>query len=128
MIVTFDTAQRLKEAGFPQPEPGDGQVWYDRYENLGVLSLLHGAPGARPEISVLLFGDSDTFSLFDMDGFVFAPMATDIMHHLPGHAMTIEGELWVIFDIETGDYISDWHENPAEAAAQAWLHKNTPLR
>ena len=28
-IVSFDTAKRLKEAGFPQPAPAPGQFWYN---------------------------------------------------------------------------------------------------
>lgn len=27
-VVTPETAQRLKDAGFPQPEPKPGQVWH----------------------------------------------------------------------------------------------------
>lgn len=28
-IVSFETAKRLKDAGFPQPPPAFGQFWYD---------------------------------------------------------------------------------------------------
>lgn len=28
MVTTFETAARLKSAGFPQPEPKWGQIWY----------------------------------------------------------------------------------------------------
>lgn len=121
MSVSVKTSRLLFLNDFPQPVPSDGQTWYDRYNNLCVISCVQGAPGSVPEIACLILGDSDTFSVDDLEEFVFAPTATDILRMLPGCALACEGELWAVFYYPNGVYASDWHESPAEAAAQAWL-------
>jgi len=75
--VNFETASRLKAAGFPQPEPEFGQVWY--------------APGGTVIIIVRTSSRKvdyviDQFSLiyrdykddFFQNAIVFAPTAADI--------------------------------------------------
>lgn len=127
MTVSFETAKRLKEAGFPQPLPQRGQIWF--FKNGVGMVVTCGGDLLDVEMCDYVTASGTLYlNRYLNDGEVFAPMATDILRHLPGHALTIEGDLWVIFEIETGYYISDWNENPAEAAAQAWIHENQPLR
>lgn len=108
MTTTFETSKRLKDAGFPQPEPQyrhTRQVWYDTQ---GIDWF---------------FGGSAEY---------FAPTATDILSELPGSfrlgasVFEKDGERHVEFvawnvvenDVEM---ISAYHPNAAEALARVWL-------
>lgn len=116
-IVSFDTAKRLKGAGFPQPKyieigfvySDEGDLLYLR-ECSFIVRMLCGEIG-------------------EISGLVFAPTATDILVRLE--------ECTIYSDIRSSKFIcstgsnSDgiaWfsiaHENPAEAAALAWLEIN----
>ncbi|GAB4486619.1 MAG: hypothetical protein OHK0019_00600 [Saprospiraceae bacterium] len=102
-IVTFETARRLKEAGFPQPGMAyftcffydeNGEMWRP-----GHLTL-------NPDI--------------------FAPTATDILEQLPSkwslRHYDLEGE--PVFSCAEKDADIYMNPNPAEAAALAWLAIN----
>ena len=103
-IVTFETAKKLHTAGFSQPEARYYQAWYDEY---GILSI------------IITGEDYQYFA-----GVVFAPTATDILQELgDGYFLMLDG----CFEIDqmseqygTSPAISR-HENPAEAAALAYL-------
>lgn len=94
--VTYETAVRLKEAGFPQPAPEAGQFWYGKKSAgqsvKGSLCVLIGTP-----TGALSFSPIDGLKNSDNNFFVFAPTATDILKELG----------FLIYD---------------EAAAQAWLN------
>lgn len=137
-VTTPETAQRLKDAGFPQPEPKPGQYWckipgywdfyglisrpHNRYEGdfwavFLPVSLLVPYPDHEAQIQS---------SLFDDECLAYAPTATDILRQL--------GKGWVfLYDSFRSEFlcskfpISVYHENPAEAAALAWLseHENS---
>lgn len=140
-IVTFDTARRLKEAGFPQPEPEAGQFWYTVDRKLAIIThsvehnlgftVFNGLHEVWYAESVEIFNDVP-----------FAPAATDI---LTATAKLVHPNL-IRVDIST--YSSDnsceiqepqffiysfpyskiaghqFYDNPAEAAALAWLALN----
>lgn len=111
-IVTFETAKRLKEAGFPQPELHDEQFWYNEQGN------------------IVCFGHSvDNWGEIDYGVDVFAPTAIDIMLELG-----VEYVLWY----DNGPKMTQWlcaktgntlreagkpflHKIAGEAAALAWL-------
>ena len=117
--VSFETASRLKAAGFPQPEPEAGQVWREeRYAHIVIGEMEDGfsvcfESRTGPWIEVV-----ET-----LEGLVFAPTATDILPQLPSAAnisKPFNAELWLCVYGENED---NWTEsnNPAEAAALAWF-------
>jgi len=127
MIVSFETAVKLKEAGFPQPEPKRGQIWWypDDY-NGDVYGVIITRNTQCPEC-VHFDGEfgSDTLSRQEFKDLAFAPTATDILVDL-GYNFSLsvlsDGN-W--FCDNQADESDAWqHENPAEACALAWLGKN----
>lgn len=118
--VSFETAKALKEAGFPQPKKYErGQVGY--YQLAGEFS----------DGFVLLSPVESMFSSDDVGEFIaFAPIATDLIP--PGWVLVNYIDHWVA--ISAGSLINSIgknyeepyfaHDNPAEAAATAWLFMN----
>jgi len=107
--ATFETAKLLADAGFPKPAPDYGQTWYTHY----------GIPGSVTAPSK-----------WSDNGEVFAPTATDIMRELPGWNLSYTKVFgWIVYWDAPGlpEPIQFSHENPAEAAAQAWFHEKAPL-
>ena len=129
--VTFETAVRLKEAGFPQPKPDFGQVWHNPDFGLFVVgAIIEGA-------ALIFYEDGDYIFKKEVPFFqecAFAPTATDILRELPGCILSVEDfyrdtlvvglfyEVW-----KTGRLLSD-HANPAESAADAWLKLNPKIK
>lgn len=120
-IVTFETAKRLKAAGFPQPVPEFGQVWYDlQMSPLTICNL-------RPIGFILPISKTTWFSMSCDEDLVkhlaFAPTATDILNH-SGERLAIftpmEGGGFICGKM-SGDTTTFEHTNPAEAAALAYL-------
>ena len=73
--VSSPTAQRLKAAGVPQPEPEAGQVWYE-----GQKAYVLGKIEQRQLHGVYL--DGECFEACDINAMhddIFAPTATDIL-------------------------------------------------
>lgn len=141
-IVTFETAKRLKEAGFPQPEPTFGQIWYNGAEAFVVVKFCRAE-----EWSVCPLRSADwvrTFSAafqhpLTFGDPLFAPSATDILRELGEryHLVCVGGKNWIIereistsFEDSFYGYVTETapienHENPAEACALAWLQLNS---
>ena len=114
-IVTFETALKLKEAGFPQPRftPGIWQFWYGHGGLLGVsmqVDRIHEAEGSILHVP--------------NPSLIFAPTAADVLQELgDGYFLMLDG----CFEIDqmseqygTSPAFSR-HENPAEPAALAYL-------
>lgn len=116
---TPDTARRLKEKGFPQPDPEPGQVWYlddtpyvvrsfpQRFNETdwifsGLLERVQAGKESLPEA-------------------IYAPTAPDILRELG-----FEYELSFAADLGgyicTGNFpaIFSNENNPSEACAMAW--------
>lgn len=123
--VSFETSSRLKAAGFPQPEPESGQVWYE-----GDMPYVIGAFKDGKLSGAYFYGG--VFFEVEQDAMekdIFAPTATDI---LPSECFicreisykTKTGERWVVYDRDTLELLCKGFpetDNPAEAAAAAWL-------
>lgn len=119
--VTFETAKRLAEAGFPQPEPQRGQLWYNKAgaeyiiilaDNLGMCDY-----SISPSGKVWLGRGLN-------DEELFAPTATDILFHLPGWNLAYTTACgWIAYWDAPGlaEPIQFSHENPAEVCAMAWF-------
>lgn len=75
--VSFETAKALRDAGFPQPEPAEGQFWYDAGAGVWVVGesglLVFRSLSSRAAINI---------ADMDMSGIVFAPQAHDILFAL----------------------------------------------
>lgn len=126
--VTLATAQRLKDAGFPQPEFAFGQFWY----SLGYQINIY-VRAARPNIKNHIFiGETLTTQHHTANEVIFAPTATDILRELGSDysicsfkiskvQWEVERRMMAGFNVLPFTWV---HENPAEAAALAWLSKN----
>ncbi len=130
-IVTFETAVRLKEAGFPRPLPQAGMFGYNDAGHLFVRTH-DGHTSNNRYGSVLLNGGNDniTLSKNDFKFVVFAPTATDILRELSSDCVLgtkklggwICGSWRLISSDHMKFFVAGMHdENPAEAAASAWL-------
>jgi hypothetical protein len=134
-IVTFETAKRLKEAGFPQPEFATGQMWYNQY---GAITFLSKKEVAEEGTHVYFFCISVVSGRTDRivpihDGAFFAPSATDILREM--QKCTRKWFSWILtppyktattwrcygFEKEEGADFYVEHENPSEACAINWL-------
>lgn len=93
-VAIFETAVRLKEAGFPQPMPGAGQFWYNETGIAGVLISSVEWRGFDGDAETVLDG-------YFIRDFVFAPTATDVLEQLVAI-----------------------NENLAESAALSWFDFN----
>lgn len=131
-VVNSETAKALKEAGFPQPKPEVGQFWYrDGKEYVCYFEAEVGFCFLE-----LLTGESYTES--DFLGANFAPTAPDILNELGGmYYLSIEKFGAVMHKEVSDEAIVGNHrcfgvdvirsdiKEPAEAAAIAWLEKNS---
>jgi hypothetical protein len=122
--VTFETAVRLKEAGFPQPTPEAGQWWYNPNGILFVVYLVHEL------VELHELGRRNTSIGHYWEDWTFAPTATDILRELSSDCVLGTKKLggWICgsWRLISSDYmkffVAGMHdENPAEAAASAWL-------
>lgn len=117
-IVTLETAKALKEAGFPQPEPKEGQIWY------GLIQ--------RQEQPLFIIFDGDFFvdrygnccgkEAFENWG-TFAPTATDILERLGGaYSLICDAKYWFCRNESIKKTYSNFSSrNPAEVVALAFL-------
>lgn len=96
-IVSFETAKKLKEAGFPQPE----------YVALG---FGYTDDGTR------FYIEECRFPMGGVNGMYFAPTATDILRQIPGADLKWNGSTFVC---KYRGKVDD--ANPAECAAKMWF-------
>lgn len=135
-IVSFETAKALKDAGFPQPAPEAGQFWYlDEHDisgsvyQPGVLFVFIRA--WRGFLDGVFFAVNEYTQQRGRDfahNPVFAPATKDILQELPENyylgkdenGFNIKEFLW-FGDSGYEFNIVSHSDNPAEAAASAWL-------
>lgn len=124
-IVSFETAKRLKEAGFPQPEFAKLQLWYNERNIVSIAWANHGNNFDIIQVATPIRVSRDWF----YQNMVFAPSATDILLFMPDDTMLYRANLnmflcWTRKDRlpMIGDGIC--MDNPAEACAIAWLKFN----
>ncbi len=127
MTVSVNTARKLELAGFPQPQPNEGQHWFHK-KTERVCVVMHNVANYRFRISYFGSAANKGGSLNNVD-FVYMPTATDILREL--------GEQYVLW-FDGSPKIQKWlcakagtsicsagkpimNNNPAEAAAAAWL-------
>ena len=118
-IVSFETAKRLKEAGFPQ-HISNNDCWYAA--NGDCFLQWHGG-------DIWIGGEMPITR--EVDAPFFAPTATDILVRLPDLTALYKWRhenVWCV-DYQTQDPplltgTPHRHKNPAEACAEAWLKLN----
>lgn len=110
-VVSFETAKRLKEAGFPQPTNDlFYKMWYVDGPELCISMLGYMA---MPYLVPLSFVKKPF--LPEYDKMIFAPTATEIMRSLPDIPLVFDGPNFGI----SGDWFSNI--NPAELMAERYL-------
>lgn len=123
-IVSFETAKKLKEAGFPTASDKHMKYWYAEKKFIGADGLTHtaietvisaiGYMAAIYYIPISLVEDKFLQNDPAWNNLVFAPAATDIMRHLP---------YYVLLQYQNTRFRIDGrkHDNPAEVAAAEYL-------
>ncbi len=116
--VAHETARRMKDAGFPQPNPDEGQIWYNAAGTMYVVTYSYGKT-----CDYVVRGSNNVWIERGLnDGEVFAPTATDIMQHLPGWYLSFENGIWICSLQEDEFILAEYrNSNPAEAAAEAFF-------
>lgn len=96
-IVSFETAKKLKEAGFPQPSPEFGQMWYalHGFDDLGRIDSF--------DLIVVCSVDGDTFEAIGRTGNVYS---------------AYEKTFKKCYDLKNRVYA------PTDTAASAWIEEN----
>ena len=132
-IVSFETAKKLKAAGFPEPEFACWQVWYNA---LGIGTFLGRKVliGGEMHFSCYSLGSGRVMDMIvgHGDGTTFAPTVEDILAQpiAEGYGVsrqydtTKSGLSWVCCPTEwdAPEMVSAYHEtSAAEAAALAWI-------
>jgi hypothetical protein len=121
MTVLFETAVKLRDAGFRQPEPSQGQIWWRGKDWFVLISY-----NCEGSIGFYNDGISGSIEALGENPFAaFAPTAIDILQEL-GYNFSLSclsDGTWFCDNQE--DKTDAWqHENPAEACALAWLEVN----
>ena len=124
-ITTFETARALKTAGFPQPKPEFGQIWYGP----------DGVACTFVEGLYWVCGDGDVFDPPDLSEMTFAPTAPDILREVGGGDIGLYCFNKAFSVIQKGFYDDPYEDypeftdsNPAEACALAWLEMKGAIR
>ena len=125
-VTTHETSQKIKDAGFPQPPFSVGQIWYNQS---GIKYLITGGEGLLVFVKRI---DAENWSrplpIFNWEGWSYAASATELLpdnYHLMTQAKKWYCRLPHFDGKEFQDYYPIfYHENPAEAAAFAFLFTN----
>lgn len=124
-VVDFETAVRLKEAGFPQPSPEVGQFWHSQY--FGAYWLCVVAKQATKPFTYLLpldviewghqFGHPGTPE--DNGSPVFAPSITDLLLAISTGGLEVDCGMFSVWTLPPIEHTSGW--SAPEELANAWI-------
>ena len=121
-FVSYETALRLRDAGFPQPEPEAGQFWYDPYGTPDVVTDVdewHVFSASLTDVT-----DYTNAVMHDefTAGWHFAPGPAEILREIPDHVCgNNKGSKGGYWCGRYDDQRASFHENMAEACAAQWL-------
>lgn len=125
--VTPQTAQLLKDAGFPQPEPALGQMWgFVRFPEGTARHYKTGIICQYDYQRLVIWCGLGEFEWLKPADQTFHPTATDILKEI-GEDYTMVSKptgFFVIYNAGPYHSYAAKNENPAEAAAKAWLLRN----
>jgi hypothetical protein len=121
--VTFETALALRAAGFPQPVPAFGQIWYDTHypqDRYGVLTDVQ--IGGRVFTFNPISGGFSRLGPRDIESrrLIYAPCATEIQHV---KAMEFVHVFQALGRFRSAQIGMNSNENPAELMAKIYLQK-----
>lgn len=71
----FDICQRLKAAGFPQPNPVDGQIWYNPK---GVAAMVYAVGNGKIGLQLANSGRMIPFKKNSLREAVYCPSQDDL--------------------------------------------------
>jgi hypothetical protein len=122
-FVTYETALRLRAAGFPQPEPKAGQMWYDPYKTEMVITFVdEWHVNLVPLTEEVNFTEEYQRRHFPVP-YLFAPGPAEILRELgPDYQCGMQGTYYWCGRMPS-QYASV-EENMAEACAAQWLIHN----
>ena len=103
--VDFETARQLREAGFPQPEPGFAQTWH------GPETILIGGQFDNRSLRVFTNEGQGEFEPgFISSFYTYAPTALDIIAQMPGEAQYLIGKTsgTTLSILPTGEWVCRW--------------------
>lgn len=125
-MVTFETAVKLKEAGFPQPSFAPLQWWYSPAEQLLLACSFEKKPAAQSPYRFIDQTRPDSPDFWaSIKSFCYAPTAPDILKDAKGlYLSPMMHDDWGVFVAGSREMVGYHHENPAEACAEAWLKIN----
>lgn len=119
-------AEKLKAAGFPQPEIEVGQFWYAEPEYKGgslehvPLCVVVEQSSTRNKYLRRLTCEKYTAEHGGKRQF-FAPTATDILKEREDWLLAFYGGKYVVIEFDTRNKKSQYLENSADACAEAYL-------
>lgn len=121
MHTTVETSRLLFFAGFPQPSPEIGHIWYASSSGAEVVVV-------GKNLSKVVYREAERVWKIDLKkAGIFAPTATDIMRELPEWNLAYTTVFkWIVYWDAPGlaDPVQFSDKNPAEAAALAWFFEN----
>jgi len=127
-ITTKETSELLIAAGMPVPDVKVGQVWYN---DLGFASVIIRETDSNFIAASLLDGEvGNDFSERQIKSFCIpAFTATDILQELGNDFnlmfeqsnFAVNAKKWVVTDLMSENEDEYGHDNPAEAAALAFI-------
>lgn len=116
-VITFETAQKLKAADFPYPEPGDSQFWYSIDGRLVLIKEEQGKLfDCYPETEELRH--SFDIGKVTCDGAFFCPTIEDFERELQG------SQRWNLKPVGNPVFTDKKLLPNLEEYAQIWLEKN----
>jgi len=104
-LLSFETAKKLKESGFPQPEPKTGQFWI----------------GYNSDRLFIVTEDMPKDSLAFVQATYF-PSAQDFLEQMPGASLENCNGIFYVSAVGCIDYF--YNANLLESCARTWLHLN----
>jgi len=104
-LLSFETAKKLKESGFPQPEPKTGQFWI----------------GYNSDRLFIVTEDMPKDSLAFVQA-TYCPSAQDFLEQMPGASLENCNGIFYVSAVGCIDYF--YNANLLESCARTWLHLN----
>jgi len=131
MVAKFETALKLRDAGFPQPEFADGQRWYLKNNPKNIISIIENNEGHENEmVPSRIFGCDRWANYYSKSALsnpnstmplVFAPTVQDILEQMPSFKLTFNWSDGLWDCRRFGHWDCQEHESAVEACAAAWF-------
>lgn len=126
-ILTYQSSIHLRDAGFPQPEPQFGQIWYDTL-NPGVFGIITESTHNKAFTFSPILGGFERVAAHEFGNrFVYAATGEDILPHLPKYIVEFEPLAGGRFFVSKSGHVvcydsRSMHE--ALAGAYIYIYKN----